>query len=127
MTNATSNTMGITLSWIVVKDLKEAIKFYSEVIGLEVVCEVPEFGWAELKGSEGSRLGIAQENDKEQIKAGQNAIMAIKVNDIMQARDTLLKKGAKLLGDVQEVPGHVKLQTFADSDGNVMQLAQEIN
>jgi hypothetical protein len=36
----------------------------------------------------------------------------------------LIKKQVKMLGEMMEVPGHVKLQMFQDSDGNHFQLAQ---
>ncbi len=121
------NVRGNMLSWIVVKDLKEAIKFYTEVVGLTLLEQVPEYGWAELSGPEGCRLGIAQESDEEQVKAGSNAVIAITVDDVDEACSFYKEKGAKLVGEIIEIPGHVKLQTFADADGNMMQIAQKLD
>lgn len=117
---------GIFLSWIVVKDLKAAIKFYTEIVGLELKNVSEELGWAELSGPHGTMLGIAQENPKEKVKAGSNAVVTISVDNIVSAKEEIAKKGARLLGDVIEVPGEVKLQTFVDSDGNMLQLVELI-
>jgi len=118
---------GIKLSWIVVKDLQSALKFYTQVVGLTLHEHNLEFGWAELSGPEGSRLGLAQESDQMEIKAGKNAITAITVEDIETARSAFLKQGAKLVGEVIEVPGHVKMQTFEDADGNTLQIVQKLD
>lgn len=115
---------GIHLSWIVVKDFKAAIKFYTEVAGFTLKNQSSEYGWAELSGPEGSRLGIAQESSHSEVKAGSNTITAITVDDINEAISFFQKNKVKLIGDIQEVPGHVKMQTFADVDGNIMQLVQ---
>ncbi len=118
---------GIKLIWIVVKDLQSSIKFYTEVVGLTLDEQHPEYGWAELSGPDGSRLGLAQESDEMDFKAGVNAITAITVEDIDVARTSFLEKGAKLIGDIVEVPGHVKMQTFEDNDGNILQIVQKLD
>lgn len=38
----------------------------------------------------------------------------------------MAKKGAKFVGDVMEVPGACKLQTFQDADGNTFQLVENL-
>jgi predicted enzyme related to lactoylglutathione lyase len=118
-------TLGIQLSWIVVKDLEAAIAFYTKVVGLTLKEKHPEYGWAELSGPEGARLGISQESPQMDQKAGANAVMTVTVSDLEEARVHFLKQGAKLIGEVIEVPGHVKMQTFADSDGNILQLVED--
>jgi len=49
------------------------------------------------------------------------------VNNIEKACDQLKEKGANLLGKIQEIPGHVKLQLFRDLDGNLGQLVQKLD
>lgn len=119
-------TQGIYLSWIVVKDVPKAIKFYTEIVGLKLKEYDQEFGWAELSGPAGSTLGIAQENDQDPIRAGSNAVVTVSVDDIEKAKAYFTEMGAKLVGDTMEIPGHVKLQTFTDTDGNTLQLVQEL-
>lgn len=116
----------ISLSWIVVKDIKKAIKFYTDVVGLKLNEYHEEFGWAELSGHDDKcvTLGIAQQSDMEVIKAGQNAVVTLTVKDINKAKADLSKKGAKMIGELLEIPGHVKLQTMIDQDGNHLQLVE---
>lgn len=114
------------LSWIVVKDLKKALNFYIEVMGLKLMEVNEEFGWAELQGHEGgARLGIAQMDST--LQAGENACVTMTVENIEKALDSLLKKGAELIGEVQEIPGHVKMQMAKDHDGNHLQLVEVLH
>lgn len=118
----------IDLVWIVVNDIKKAIDFYTKVVGLELLEFDETYFWAELGGkNKGTRLGIAQKQPEQGccgIEPGQNAMMTFNVDNIESSVADLTKKGAKLLGDIQEVPGHVKLQTLQDLDGNHMQIVQ---
>lgn len=120
-------TQGIYLSWIVVKDLKAAIKFYTEVVGLELKEYHEQFQWAELSGPAGSTLGIGQEDLKSDMKAGVNAIMTIAVEDLEKAKAHFINKGANLVGETIEIPHHVKMQTFVDADGNTMQIVEKLS
>lgn len=120
---------GIHLAWIVVNDFKSALKFYTDVVGLKVREVNEEYGWAELSGSEngGAILGIAQKSEHESIKPGQNAVVTLSVADIVQTKNELSKKGASMVGEVMEIPGHVKMQMIVDKDGNHLQLVQTLN
>jgi predicted enzyme related to lactoylglutathione lyase len=117
---------GIHLIWIVVKDLDKAIKYYTQTIGLKLIEHHPEFGWAELKGADGSFLGLAAADKEKSIQAGSNAVIALTVDNLDQIKAEYQKKGVKLIGETMEIPGHVKLQSFADQDGNQFQLAQKL-
>lgn len=114
----------IGLIWITVKDLEKAIEFYTKVVGLKVVERSDEWKWAELAGHDGgSRLGLGEECSEMEMRAGQNAVVTLTVDSIDK---TLKEVGAKvkLLGDVQVIPGHVKMQLCADSDGNLFQYVE---
>jgi predicted enzyme related to lactoylglutathione lyase len=113
----------INMTWVVVDDLDRAIKFYTDVVGLNLQEHVPEFGWAELQGNGGCRLGLATGPHS----PGGNAVIAISVDDIDAASKEMQGKGAKLIGDMIEIPGHVKLQDMVDPDGNQLQLAQKLD
>lgn len=118
----------IDLSWIVVKDIKKAVAFYTEVVGLKLTKFNEEFGWAELTGHEGgAMLGIAQQNDTDPIAAGSNAVVTLSVQNLIKAKNELLQKGAKMIGEVLEIPGHVKLQSVVDHDGNHLQLVEVLS
>jgi len=121
-------TKSFDLAWIVVKDLKKAVKFYTETAGLKLLKASEEHGWAELQCHEsGAMLGIAVQQKENILKAGQNACVTFTVDDIEKAKKDLKKKGAKILGDIQEVPGHVRLLMVVDIDGNHFQLAQMLD
>ena len=114
----------IDLIWIVVQDLKKAIKFYVETMGLQLMNSSEEHGWAEMKAENGARLGIAQYQSQMPLSPGHNAVVTLTVEDLHKARDALLKKGVVCIGEIQEVPGHVRLQLVRDLDGNHLQLVQ---
>ncbi|HSX14167.1 MAG TPA: VOC family protein [Chlamydiales bacterium] len=115
----------IGLCWIVVKDIKAAVKYYTEVVGLKLAEFNEEYGWAELTGQkDGSRLGIAQESPHCDTKAGQNAVVTFSVDNLDKVKAAMIKKGAQCEGDVIEVPGHVKMQTVVDADGNRFQICE---
>ncbi len=115
----------IGLSWIVVKNVKASVRYYTEVVGLKLMEFNEQFGWAELEGYEGGcRLGLAQENPQENVKAGQNAVVTFTVGNLDQKKSEMVKKGAKCEGDVIEIPGHVKMQTLIDADGNRFQICE---
>ncbi len=115
------------LAWIVVDDLKKAVEFYTQVIGLQLMEMHEGYGWAELEGQNGgARLGIAQKclKDEEGNEPGQNAVITLTVENLESALKKLIEKGAQLIGGIQEVPGHVKMQTVKDLDNNRFQLVQ---
>lgn len=116
------------LSWIVVSDLKKARKFYSETLGLKEMTYDEKCGWMEFQGKEGgATIGISQINEHCPLPAGANAVITLTVDDIEQSVKELKKKGVAMMGDIMEVPGHVKLQLIKDNDGNLFQLAETLN
>ncbi len=120
--------MKVGLSWIVVKDIKSAVQYYTEIVGLKLMELNEDYGWAELQGSDGGAiLGIAQENDHEKIKAGSNAVVTFTVDNLDETKASMLEKGAQMEGDVLEVPNHVKMQTMIDRDGNRFQICEVLD
>jgi predicted enzyme related to lactoylglutathione lyase len=117
----------IDLIWIVVKDLKKSVAFYAQKLGMKVLSIEEKFGWAELSGQEGGALlGLAQSNSEQSLPIGSNAIMALTVINIEEAKTDFQKKGVSTIGDILEVPGVVKLQMMRDDDGNHFQLVQTL-
>lgn len=119
---------GIHLCWVIVSDLKKAKRFYGEILGLNMTTQDDTYGWLEFEAPEGSKLGVglAQKEDTT-VASGDNAIITITVDNIEAAKRELVEKGVKLLGDICEIPGHVKLQFFSDPDGNLFQLVETLS
>lgn len=117
----------VSLAWITVSDIKKAQDFFCNTLGLQITQDSSaEHGWLELIGHDGGGvLGIAQDQDAP-IKPGQNAILTFLVDDIISAHTELKEKGVSLIGDIIEIPGHVKMATFTDPDNNYFQLVQQI-
>lgn len=121
------NVRSFDLAWITVNDLKKAVDFYVNVVGLKVMEINEEYGWAELKGSHGgARVGIAQKQPSGEpfAQPGQNAIMALTVENLDKSIKALVEKGGALVGNTEEVAGHVRMQTLVDLDGNHFQFVQ---
>jgi predicted enzyme related to lactoylglutathione lyase len=116
------------LAWIPVQDFKKAIKFYTEVVGLKLVESNEEWGWAELEGKDGGiRLGIGQYREEESpVKPGHNAVLTFTVQNVDAASKEMEKKGATLVGEVCEVPGHVRMQMIKDSEGNFIHIVEHL-
>lgn len=118
----------IELAWIVVSDLAKAIEYYTHVLGLKLLENNEEYGWAELQSATGgARLGLAEASKEQQMHPGRNAVITINVKNIEQVREMLLKRGVMILGDIIEVPGQVKMQLFTDPDGNHMQIVEKLS
>lgn len=115
------------MAWITVSDVKKAKKFFTEIVGLEARTDTPEYGWVELQAPEGGALlGVGQYNPQygKEVQPGQNAIVTFTVDDIREAKAEFEKKGVTLLGDIVEVPSHVKMLFFTDFDGNKFQIVE---
>lgn len=115
------------LAWYNVKDYEQAKKFYSGVLGLKPAFEMP--GWAEFgNGSEGApTIGLAA--PRPDAPAGAHpagATVVLYVDDMDSTRKELSARGVKFEGPVEEIPGIVRLSTFRDPSGNLLQLAQPL-
>jgi predicted enzyme related to lactoylglutathione lyase len=119
------------LGWIMVKDLKKAVQFYTDTVGLKLLHMMEEpYGWAELVGHDGgATLGIAEARpgSDEPISPGQNAVPTFTYAKIETAKAHVEKSGGVCKGPVVEVPGHVKMQTVVDPDGNHFQLVETLS
>lgn len=115
------------LAWIVSTDLNKAKEFYQDVLGLQVKNFTPEHKWMELVGKDGGlSLGVGEYNPEMPDEPGQNAVMTLTVDDIEETILDLESKGIEFIDEVMEVPGHVKMITFKDPDGNKFQLVEHI-
>ena len=109
-----------SLAWYPVKDLTQAKKFYGEVLGLRKTFEME--GWSEFSHAEGApSIGLTPRTGEES-----GATVVLKVDDLDQARSVLMKRGVRFEGEVEEVPGVVRIATFRDPFGNRLQLVEAL-
>ena len=95
---------------------------------LKLSKSIGNFRWAELKGPEGGRLGIAQEGPLNPFEAGNGAVMIIQVLDIEKAyADVKKRDDLTFICDIKDYPGHARLFDIRDSDGNIMQFVEKID
>ena len=107
-----------------VSDMNASIKWYTEVLGFELLYKLDDMGWAELKSSvPGVNVGLSQVED---VKLG-GPTPTFGVSDIASARSTLESKGVKFDGETMEIPSMVKLATFFDPDGNSLMFFESLS
>ena len=111
----------VTLS-STVKDLDAALAWFKDKLGFDEVFRVP--GWAEVSTpAEGVTIGLAEGDEA---ASSGNTVPVFGVVDIAAARAELEAGGVAFDGDTIELPGLVKLATFASPDGNRYMLAQSL-
>ncbi len=107
-----------------VSDMNASIKWYTEILGFELLYKLDDMGWAELKSCvPGVNVGISQVED---VKLG-GPTPTFGVSDIASARATVEAQGVKFDGETMEIPGMVKLATFFDPDGNSLMFFESLS
>ncbi|MFN0241613.1 MAG: DUF6265 family protein [Planctomycetota bacterium] len=107
-----------------VKNVQAAVGWYREALGFELRHAWPEFGFAELATPGGdARLGLLLRDPP---KAGAGGVPSFGVRDIEESERRLRARNVRLLSVISEIPNFLKLITFADPDGNVLQLYQPL-
>jgi len=113
------------LSWLSVTNLEKALHFYKETLGFKELSVSKEHGWAELQGADGGAVvGLAVKGEDNPIQPGANACITLTVDSIESEIVRLKERKVRLVGTIQTVPGHVKMQLLQDLDGNYLQLVE---
>lgn len=121
MGNALGYDGGLTCA-MGVADLGKAIAWYRDVLGFELLYQVEEMAWCELKSPvEHVNVGLSQV-ERPEVKGG--ATLTFGVTDIDAARRTLESSDVRFDGDTITIPDMVRLATFYDPDGNKLMLYQ---
>lgn len=107
-----------------VTNLDAAIAWYQEVLGFTLLYRTDEIGWCEMSTHiPGVNVGLSQVIE---VPQGGGATNVWTVVDIEAGKAQLDRHGVRQDGDIQTVPGLVRLLTFYDPDGNAMMLAQSL-
>jgi catechol 2,3-dioxygenase-like lactoylglutathione lyase family enzyme len=106
---------------VMVTDLKQAIKFYVETLGLKLQYEVPGH-WAQVEAP-GLTIGLhpAGEHGPQPGKS-ESLSIGLEVEDLMAATKTLQSRGV-IFGPVTEDKA-TRIAYFSDPDGNALYLVE---
>lgn len=110
------------LVWIPVVDYDRAKSFYKNDLEFELVLEDEISKWAEFQISPGAKMAI---HHMKVTNANPIGALVLEVENLEKSELWLKAKGIKL-SDKEEIPGLVKLASFTDPDGNVIQLSQAL-
>jgi predicted enzyme related to lactoylglutathione lyase len=106
--------------WFWVTDMERAVTFYRDALGLEVTMR-HEDRWAELDAGS-IRIGLHGAIDGRPAEHGGTAVFL--VEDLDAATAALRERGVVFDDHLGEVPGYARYASFADPDGNAMQLIE---
>ncbi|MBK6412675.1 VOC family protein [Sphingopyxis sp.] len=105
-----------------VKDITASIAWYERVMLCKLLYRADEIGWCELATPmAGVNIGLSQ---VETVAQGGGATNVFEVADIDAAKAHLDAEGVRQDGDIQHIPGLVKLITFYDPDGNAFMFSR---
>ena len=105
-----------------VRDMTASIAWYERVMQCKLLYRADEIGWCELATPmPGVNIGLSE---VEAVTQGGGATNVFEVADIDAAKAHLDAEGVRQDGDIQHIPGLVKLITFYDPDGNAFMLSQ---
>jgi predicted enzyme related to lactoylglutathione lyase len=105
-----------------VSDMAASIAWYERVMHCKLLYRADEIGWCELATPmAGVNIGFSE---VETVVQGGGATNVFEVADIGEAKAHLDAEGVRQDGDIQHIPGLVKLLTFYDPDGNAFMFSQ---
>jgi predicted enzyme related to lactoylglutathione lyase len=106
---------------LAVTDLDRAVRFYTEVLEMELELRNDDLGWARVKpGLAGFTIGLGRQ---EKVEGSGTISINLGVAELDEVRSSLEARGVVFDGPTQEIPGVVRLAGFRDPDGNWIRLA----
>ncbi|MFZ1993261.1 MAG: VOC family protein [Solirubrobacteraceae bacterium] len=106
---------GISAIWLPVSDMRRAVAFYRDSLGLEVLEHDDD--WSEVTAGD-QRIGL---NASESPVGDGGAVIAFAVDDIEATIQQLKDQGVEFSGELSEHPWG-QIAPFKDPDGNDLQV-----
>ena len=108
-----------------VKNLEAGVAWYRDVLGFEPLYVREDIAWGELAtGVAKVNVGLSQ---VEEPGGKGGATLTFGVTDLDAAKAALDAKGVRQDGEIQEIPGMVRLLTFYDPDDNALMFYQDLS
>ena len=102
-------------------DMERAVRFYRDVLGLELVRREGET-WAQFDAGP-IRFALHGAVQGRPVAPG-GATAVFEVEDLDKARHFLQERGVRFDEHVGEVAGYARFATFSDPDGNTVQIIE---
>ena len=113
------NVQRVDFVSVPVTDLERSTAFYRDTLGLE---QIGEGSWPEFQLGENVSLYLLDPtNIGQKFKGPHTSPIALRVEDVAQARRDLEAKGVTFEGDIFD-SGVCHMAFFADQDGNALML-----
>src|SRR5690554_5877091 len=126
--NTTSNGSrvgDISYLFIFVFDLDRMLKFYHDLLGLEVLYfEKNHYAFLASDANSKPQLALYAGRDGKSKAANNHWFFAFDIADVKLARRTLLSSGVEV-GEIEEVPSGLALK-LSDPEGNIVELLQSL-
>lgn len=104
-----------------VSDLKGAVKFYEETLGLEKKYEYSSYVGFECGGVE---IGLVPKLKEGQKVSPLSPSVEFLVDDVEKVYKQLKNKGVKFIKELHDEPWGGRQATFTDPDGNILEIAR---
>lgn len=115
---------GLTCA-IGVSNLDRSIAWYQDVLGFALLYRMDDMAWCELStGVERVNVGLSQ---VEEAGGKGGATLTFGVVNIEAAKAAIDAAGVRQDGDIQDIPGMVRLLTFYDPDDNALMFYQDLS
>ncbi|WP_277678914.1 VOC family protein [Gracilibacillus dipsosauri] len=113
---------GLTI-WYNVKSFERSVKYFTEGLGFSLDFKDEDQGIAIVTtNTKDCCIGFAESETVVPVTSS----AVFEVEDIDLAFSELKKKGIQFTGDIEVIPGFVKLATVQDPDGHSFELSQTI-
>ncbi|MGA2766964.1 MAG: VOC family protein [Candidatus Bathyarchaeia archaeon] len=104
-----------------VSDMKRTVKFYEETLGLEKKYEFSSYAGFECGGVE---IGLIPASGERQETSLTSPSVEFLVDDVDKFCDRLSRAGVRFIEGLHDEPWGGRQATFADPDGNILEIAQ---
>lgn len=108
--------------WFWTRDMGRAIAFYADVVGLELLRRHGD-DWAEFDAGP-VRLGLHGAAGRPELPGGGTVVL--RVDDLDASKAALEGRGVSFDAHVGEVEGRARFASFADPDGNALQIIEYV-